>query len=269
MSSARPEAAVAAAREVVVEAARVGDPDPAEQAQARVAGLGDGAADVLQVLVGRDRREARRHDLATDDRPLELLDHRGGVDRRDGDRLRDEAGDGEERGRAALATAEAGGAQPGRAAVEGRRARRSEQALQVGADVLAPVEAAGDVLADVGDDSRPRGRREHLVEGGDAVGLGRRDGEAPAGVLQGRLADPADAGLDRVEDRQQEVASGARRVAASREPVVGRDVAIAALPAARRRPEDAVDGGSLLGRRARGQGDEVHPGSLATRQGAA
>ena len=57
-----------------------------------------------------------------------------------------------------------------------------------------------------------RGVVENIcVERGDAVRLGGRDGQAPAGVLEGRLADPPDAGLDRVEDRQQEVAAARAR----------------------------------------------------------
>ena len=50
-------------------------------------------------------------------------------------------------------------------------------------------------------------RREQGVERGDAVRLGRRDAEAAADVVERRLADPADPGLDGVECRDQEVSA--------------------------------------------------------------
>src|SRR6185437_14969809 len=71
--------------------------------------------------------------------------------------------------------------------------------------------------ADVGDDRRPRLEREEGVEAGDPVGLGRRDGQAAAGVAERAGADPANPRLHRVQHGQQQVAPAAGGMAADGE----------------------------------------------------
>ena len=196
----RPEAAVGA---VVVERGRVDDADARQEPEAGLAGLRDArrdrrglvllAADAV-ARIRRDRAaqpagDARRVDRAGDERP-----RLGARDR-------------EHRRRRPLAEPEARRPEPGRAGRRRRRAGRPERPLEVGRRrPPRPASAARDVVADVGDDRRPRRRREQRVERGDAVGLGRRHRQAAADVVQRRLADPADPRLDRVEGRDQQVA---------------------------------------------------------------
>ncbi len=63
--------------------------------------------------------------------------------------------------------------------------------------------------------------REQGVEARDAVGLGGRDRQPPADVVERARADPADARLHRVQRRQQQVALVAGGVAAARGVAVG------------------------------------------------
>ena len=107
------------------------------------------------------------------------------------------------RGRRPVAQAEARAAEPGRPAVPDRRAGRPERPLEVRADRLRAGEPARDVVADMGDHGRPRLGREQGVERRDAIGLGRRDGQATAHVVEAGLADPADPGLEGVQGRQE------------------------------------------------------------------
>ena len=147
-------------------------------------------------------------------------------------------------------------------AVADRLAGRAERSFQVAAQRLGAGQPAGDVVADVGDDRRSRRRREQRVERGDAIGLGRRDGQALADVVEGRLADPADPTLDRVEGRQELRAPAAGRMAAACRMTVDRRIAAAARPAGGRRAQDGVNGGSFGGRGERPDDVEVHRGRV-------
>ena len=113
---------------------------------------------------------------------------------------------------------------------------------QVGADRLRAGEPARDVVADVGNDRRPRVRGEEGVERRDAIRLGGSDGESLADVVERRGADPADPRLDAVECRDQQRAAGPRCVAAARRVSVDATVARAADPTRFRRPEHGVHG---------------------------
>ena len=115
---------------------------------------------------------------------LEVLDDLGGVGRRRCDGLRLLAGHREQGHRAPLTATQARGPQPGRAAVKRGFACGADQLLQLGAEALGPRQAAGHVVAHAGDDRGPRHRRQHLVERGHAVRIGRRHGQAPARVLR-------------------------------------------------------------------------------------
>jgi hypothetical protein len=57
----------------------------------------------------------------------------------------------------------------------------------------------------VNNDPRPRRHRKESVKIGNAKGFGRREVQPPAGVVQGAGADPADAAVDGVEHRKQQV----------------------------------------------------------------
>ena len=107
-----------------------------------------------------------------------------------------------------VAEPQARAAQPRRPTVADRFPGRPEGSFQVVADPLRTRQPAGDVVTDVGDDGRPRRRREERVERGHAIGLGRGHGQPAADVVERRLADPADPRLDRVECRQQTASVG-------------------------------------------------------------
>ena len=116
-------------------------------------------------------------------------------------------------------------------AVARRRARRPDPAFQRRGHVLGAGQPAGDVVAEVHDRGRPRLRREQGVERRDAVGLGRRDRQAPADVGERGLRDMADARLDGLERRQQQVAlARARRARRARRGRPGRRAPLRARP---------------------------------------
>jgi hypothetical protein len=173
------------------------------------------------------------------------------------------AGHGQERRGRSLAEPEAGAAQPGRRAVGGRGALGAYGPLEVVAEALRAGDSAGQVVADVYHDGRPRRGGEEGVEGGDAVGLGRRDGEAPADVAEAGL-DPADPRLERVEGRQQQVALCAGGVSASGDPPVDCDLARTAIPTGRRRSEHGIDRGPFGRGCERPDDVQVHARSVAT-----
>ena len=163
-----------------------------------------------------DRRSRRRGpDGGRMVRRLESSEDAGRVDGRQAEADRCLARAGDHRRRREVAQAEARRAQPADPAVASRLARRPDRPPEVVADPLRAGDPARDVVADVGDDRRPRLRRVQGVERGDAVGLGRRHGQPSRDVVQGRLADPADPILHGVEGRQQLRAAGPDRVAAT------------------------------------------------------
>ena len=131
------------------------------------------------------------------------------------------------------------------------RVRSAQMRLRAG-------QPAGDVVADVGDDRRSRGRGEQGVERGDAVGLGRRDGQALADVVERGRADPADPRLDRVECRQQLGPTRPDRVAAARGVPVRAGVARPADPARLGRAEHGIHRGALGGGGERADDVQIH-----------
>ena len=171
-------------------------------------------------------------------------------------------GRGDEDRRRPLALPEARAAEPRRVLVPRRLARWPEPLPQLIADPLRAQEPAREVVADVGDDRRPRRRRQQGVERGDAVRLGRRDGEPLRHVVQGPAADPADPRRRGFERRQQQVAPCPSVVTAVRDVAVRRGVPRAAVPARPRRSdlrvERRVDRGPLLGRGCGPDDVEVH-----------
>ena len=171
----RTEATVGA---VVLERCRVDDADAGEEPQARLAGLRDRRVPVFgprdRIIRAHPHRDAGRID--------QTGDHRGWL--RPGDR--------DHRRGCSLAQSQARRPQPGLLAVCTGSALRSDRPGEVGRRLLGPRQVARDVVADVGDDRRARLRGEQRVERRDAVGLGGRHGQPPAGVVECRLTDPAD-----------------------------------------------------------------------------
>ena len=100
---------------------------------------------------------------------------------------------------------------------------------------------------------RPRLEREERVEAGHAIGLGGRHAQAAADLVEGRLADPADARLDRVERRQEEVPTIARRVPSPRAVTTE-----TGFP----RPGDRLDSGAFDGAGQRPDDVEIHRGRV-------
>jgi hypothetical protein len=79
---------------------------------------------------------------------------------------------------------------------------------------------ARDVVTDVSHAGRTRLGRKKGVERGDPVGLGGRHAEAPADVVESAGADPADAALDGVQRRKEEVTLRERFLEAAPDHVV-------------------------------------------------
>ena len=255
---------VAAARAVGVEARRVDPADPGQEPQAGAPACGTDCADGTPAgrasgPVGRVRSAAVRP--AASSRPTIPAASTGATAIARGRSpaiVNSAAGARSQRPRHGLrsqvAAPSAAGSRPARAS----RSRSAHSVLGAG-------QPAGDVVADVGHDRRPRRGREQGVERGDAVGLGRRDGQAPADVVERRLADPAEPGLDRVERRQQQVAARPRRVAARARTWPSRRASRGARRPRRRRP--AVPRTASTAARSAGSpaGDdvEVHRPSVA------
>jgi arylsulfatase A-like enzyme len=64
---------------------------------------------------------------------------------------------------------------------------------------------AGNVVTHVNNDPRLPNHGEESIKIGDAIGFGGRQVQAAAGVVQGSGTDPADAAVDGVENRKQQV----------------------------------------------------------------
>src|SRR2546426_877554 len=168
---------------VLIEAAGIDDTDPLEQPQRRVAGLWR-------------PRSAHRGEcplwsedcprLLRGDRPEEAL-------RRSG------TGDRQERRWRLIAEAEARAALPGCAVPD------SQGPLELRDELVRATAPAGDVVADVQDAPRARLHREQPIEGGDTPGIGWRNVQALADVREHAFADPADAGLRRLQGGEEEV----------------------------------------------------------------
>ena len=95
---------------------------------------------------------------------------------------------------------------------------------------------------------RPSLERESRIEAGHAIGVGGRNREAPAGVLERAAADPTDVILHRVQHRQQKVAARAGGASAVGKVVVGLNTS-APLPEGFRRSQEPIDSANLLGSR--------------------
>ena len=200
-SRARGKRRVAAVGAIVVEARRIDVADAAEQAQA-------GAARVLRLRRGRG---APQLDSAPDDCPLDPEGERVGVrgHRRPSDRPARRRSPARPRPRTARAPrARARRARGTATAVT--RVRRGACLRSSSSSPRAARQPARDVVADVDDRLRLRLDREHRVEGRDAVGVGRRDGEALADVVERARGDPADARLRRPRGRAGAGGAGAR-----------------------------------------------------------
>ena len=221
-----PQTGDATGRHVVAKVGRVDHADPPKESKVGRARLADGC--------GRPGRAAAR---------LEAGHDGGGIGRRQADRDRRLASRGDHRRGGQVAQAQARRAQPSDRPVPCRLTGLAEGPPQVRADRLAPGDPARDVVADVGDDRRPRLCRVQRVERGDAVGLGRWHGQASRDVVQRRLADPADPRLDGVECRQELRSLRPDGVAALGGVPIDRAVTATADPARLGRPEDGVHGG--------------------------
>ena len=77
--------------------------------------------------------------------------------------------------------------------------RRPEPLFELLAQPLGAAQSAGDVVADVGDGSRPRGRTQQVVERQHAPGFRGRDRQAAADIVQGAARDPPHAILNGVK----------------------------------------------------------------------
>jgi len=270
------ESLVAAIREVVVEGAWVDDPDPPQEHEPGIAHLRHGGERRLSLRSrlgrhhGRDGRRCSpgprggRSGLGGRTRrpggrgTLEPGDHARRIDGRrklPGRRL---AGDREHRRRSELAHAEAGAPEPRRLPIGRGLTRRRERPPKICADVFRAREPAGDVVADMRHRRRSRPGREERIERRDAIGLGGWHGEPLADVVEARLADLADAILERMEHREEQVPPAPRVVAATGHVALGRRIAIATAPARCRGTEDRVDRGSLSRRCQRPDHVQIH-----------
>ena len=106
--------------------------------------------------------------------------------------------------------------------------------LELRDELLRPARDTRHVGAHVRDDRRLGLEREQRVERRDAVRLRRRDREPPADVVERAPADPADARLDGVEGREQEMALRPRGMPAARHVLVALAGLRRSLPARRR-----------------------------------
>jgi hypothetical protein len=89
----------------------------------------------------------------------------------------------------------------------------------------------------------PRLEREHRVERRDAVGVGRRDGQPAADIVEATLADPADTRLEGVERRQEHVAPRPGRVPAADRVAFRPDVPGSAGPGTHGRSDLGIEDG--------------------------
>ncbi len=138
---------------------------------------------------------------------LDRAPDRGRADRSEGPVGRCLAGTRAQGGRSPLAEAEARAPLPGGRAIGGRCAGRPQDPLQLRADFPRAAGEAGDVVADVDDSRRPGLEGKQRIEAGHPVGLGGWHAQPTADLVERRLADPADARLDGMERRQEEVTS--------------------------------------------------------------
>src|SRR5216683_3876102 len=144
------------------------------------------------------------------------------------------------------------------------RASAHRRIAELANQVVGTVGFADDVVADGDCEWRLFVEREAVVKGRDAIGLGRRNVQPAARVLETPAADPADLVLERVQHGQQQVAPRTRRVAPAREVIVSR-CPLAALPQRGRWSEDAVDSGDFSLGRWPAAGSNIHYAILSTR----
>ena len=184
---------VAPLGQVVLQAVRLQAADPAQQAQSRLTLLGDaeggwnGGRLRLAFRLVRHRQEGIGRGWRQSAFPGP------GAGRRD------------QGGRGAFAQAEAGTPEPGEPGRGLSRSGRTQAARQALADGRGSPDQAGDVVTQVNDGPRPSSHGEEPVEIGNAEGFGGREAQPAAGVVQGSGADPAEAAVDGVENRKQQV----------------------------------------------------------------
>ena len=104
--------------------------------------------------------------------------------------------------RRALAQAQAGTAMPGGLSIRAR-SLGTVRSLHLGTEPVCALDLAGNVIADVNHSRGLRASGKKRVEIRHAESFSRRDVQFPAGVVQRTRADPADAILNGMENRQQ------------------------------------------------------------------
>jgi hypothetical protein len=249
----RAQSLVSAVRAIAVDARRVDPADAAQEPQPGVPGL-------------RHLRVGRRGSVAAGEERCDAV----GLGMPDGDLARLVAGDADHRHRRHLAHPQAGALEPDRvlarpgAVAAVLPALRPDPVLEIGAQLLRSACHAGDVGADVRHGRRLRLEREQRVERRHPIGLGRRDCEPLADVVERAGADPSGAALHGMEHREQQMPLGARRVAAASDATVAVGRGEGAHPTAVGWAEHRVDGVSLPRRRHILVQDDVHQRGWAT-----
>jgi hypothetical protein len=89
---------------------------------------------------------------------------------------------------------------------------------------------------------RAGSEREKAVEAGNPVGFSGRDVESLADIIQGTLTDPAEAPLNSVESRKQEMPLGSHAMSIKGYVPVEIDKTLPTPPARLRWPKHAVNG---------------------------
>src|SRR4051812_5577928 len=84
--------------------------------------------------------------------------------------------------------------------------RRPDGTLELRDELVRAFALTGDVVTDVQHARRARRGREQRVEGRHTPGIGRRNVESSADVVETRLTDPTDTRLQRLQRGQQQVA---------------------------------------------------------------
>jgi hypothetical protein len=123
--------------------------------------------------------------------------------------------------------------------------RRADISLELLAQRGRPDRATGHIVAHMKHTRRTRRGREQRIEGRDAPRVGRRHAEAETHVLEARLADPADALLERAERGEQQVALLARHPSADGDMRIALVAALSAIPRRLWCAQQSIDRGTL------------------------
>src|SRR5271168_1226955 len=144
----------------------------------------------------------------------------------------------------ALALAEALAAQPDGASTGARRTRGAQRAFQCGAKLVCTLRNTGNIVTDVGHDSRTRLERKHSIEGRHTMNFRGGRIQPRGDVVESARANPADAVLDRVEHGEKAMARAAMVDAEGFSRVHA--LPPAALPARFRHTEFSVNSGAFF-----------------------